>query len=200
MTGKLPGIFLSLLPRPENLFVRALVDTLLCFALLLALGILIAVLTALVSRVLSMVFGGSFAFFIVNYLTWFGTVLHEFSHAVFAALTGAKVTHISLLPHGTTLGHVDFTPRGPSVLQGLQLSLSACAPMIAGAAAEAVLAAFVLPLAVMFWQKLLVGYLMVSILLHMSMSPEDLLNFFRGFVPTFLIVFCLFTAAEAVLF
>ena len=90
---------------PDNLFVRAGVETLLVL-LLLAIGVVTNGISTIAGRILAMLIGGRAAFVFRNYLTWPGTVHHEFSHALVAFVTGAKVRRISLIPHGQALGQV----------------------------------------------------------------------------------------------
>ena len=89
-------IFRSLPFLPDNLFVRAGVETLLILLLLFAIGVIISGVSAMIGRILAALIGGRAAFIFRNYITWPGTVHHEFSHALLAFVTGAKVKRISL--------------------------------------------------------------------------------------------------------
>ena len=87
-----------------------------------------------ITTVIAFVTGPLIAFGIRTYATYIGTVIHELSHATFAFFTGAKVNKITLIPHGTTLGSVEYTPRGNKFVKGIQQSLSAIAPTLVGTA------------------------------------------------------------------
>ncbi|MCR5674640.1 MAG: M50 family metallopeptidase [Lachnospiraceae bacterium] len=132
--------------------------------------------------------GGLYLFF-ANRLTFAGVIWHELSHALFAFLTGAKVEEISLYhKEGNHLGYVKFRPRGIWPAQCVQLSLSACAPVIMGILALFGIHAALRSLSLPVWGVVIAVYLFVSILVHMDMSPEDLKSYIKG-VPFFLIVF-----------
>lgn len=179
--------FLSL---PNNPFVQAAMGTALFFSVILALGAVASALSIIINLVLARAIGSVPAFISMNYLTWPGTVFHELSHALFIVLTGAKITHFSVLPKGRTLGRVEFVSRGGLFARSLQLSLSAVAPVICGAAAEILI--FVLfPLCGAAWQRALLIYLAISILLHATLSSQDIKNFWRGLLPTSLTVYAI---------
>ena len=184
---------------PDNLFVRAGVETLLVILLLLAIGVIISWISAIFGRILAALIGGRAAFVFRNYLTWPGTVHHEFSHTLLAFVTGAKVRRISLIPHGQALGQVDYVPRGGRVLQALQMSLSSIAPIICGMVTETLLLIFVLPKCDIWWEYALFWYFAVSILLHMTLSKEDMTNLWHGIIPTVFVLYCVFLVAGAVM-
>ncbi|MCR5283487.1 MAG: M50 family metallopeptidase [Lachnospiraceae bacterium] len=169
-------------------------------SLLIALcGIIVLPLTGfvvsfIVSRCLQIILGivdktGAVYLFFVNRLTFMGTVYHELSHALFAFLTGAKVNKISLyhMENGR-LGYVRYTPRGPWILRSVQMSLASCAPVIMGILAEAGIALLFATKTLPVWGTILLGYLFISVLLHMDMSPEDLKAYMKG-IPIFFVAF-----------
>ncbi len=182
----------------DNLFVRAGVETLLVFFLLFAIGVIIGGISAVFGRILATLIGGRAAFLFRNYLTWPGTVHHEFSHALLAFLTGAKVRRISLIPHEQALGQVDYIPRGGRVLKSLQMSLSSIAPIVCGMLTETLLLIYVLPKCDVWWEYVLFWYLAVSILLHMTLSKEDMTNLWNGIIPTIFVLYCVFLIAGVV--
>ena len=185
-------IFRAFSLLPDNLFVRAAVKTLLVVIMLFVIGIIINGVSKIIGRILAVLFGGRIAYVFRNYLTWPGTVHHEFSHALLAFLTGAKVTRISLIPHGQALGQVEYSPRGGRVLQAIQMSLSSAAPILCGMVTEALLILRVYPICDVWWKYALFVYLAVSIFLHMTLSREDLINLWNGIIPTVFVLYCVF--------
>lgn len=174
-----------------------LVSTILFPVAILALGLVMELFAQAITTVIALVTGPLIAFGIRTYATYIGTVIHEFAHATFAFLTGAKVKKITLIPHGTTLGSVEYTPRGNKFLQGIQQSLSAVAPTIVGTALLWVLFTQVHPLLSEAWHYVLFYYLALSILFHMDLSLADLRNFFSGilsFLALTLVVMLVFYA------
>ena len=148
-----------------------------------------------ITTVIAFVTGPLIAFGIRTYATYIGTaaalalgkglgtVIHELSHATFAFFTGAKVNKITLIPHGTTLGSVEYTPRGNKFVKGIQQSLSAIAPTLVGTALLYLMFSQVHPLLTEAWHYVLFYYLALSILFHMDLSLQDLRNFFSGILP-----------------
>lgn len=170
-----------LLALSDNFPLLVLVSTVLVPVGILLLGVIMEFIAGAITTVIGLVTGPLIAFGIRTYATYVGTVIHEFSHATFALLTGAKVNKITLIPHGTTLGSVEYTPRGNKFFQGLQQSLSAIAPTLVGTAALFLLFTKVHPLLTEPWHYVLFYYLALSILFHMDLSLTDLRNFFEGF-------------------
>ncbi len=160
-----------------------LVFTVLFPVAILALGLVMELFAQAITTVLAFVTGPLIAFGIRTYATYIGTVIHELSHATFAFFTGAKVNKITLIPHGATLGSVEYTPRGNKFLQGVQQSLSAVAPTLVGTALLYLMFSQVHPLLTEAWHYVLFYYLALSILFHMDLSIADLRNFFAGILP-----------------
>lgn len=132
-------------------------------------------------RLLEKVFGLKAALFICNYVTIAGTILHECAHALFAICTGAKVTEISFLDvKGNSLGHVSYIARGPFFLKAVQHALCACAPVIVGLIAEAVIIQQIFYGTQPIWGKAILWYLAVSVIDHMAMSSIDTKHYFQG--------------------
>ena len=192
MNDVIDEVFKLLSFLPDNLFVRAAVETLLVIILLFAIGIVINGVSKMIGRILATLLGGRTAYVFLNYLTWPGTVHHEFSHALLAFITGAKVKRISLIPHGQALGQVEYSSRGGRVLQALQMSLSSTAPILCGMVTEALLILRVYPICDVWWKYVLFVYLVVSIFLHMTLSREDLINLWNGIIPTVFVLYCVF--------
>ncbi len=188
MTAKVTEI----LPVPDNPVVNALIETILVFIIILIAGFLINTINTVITTSLAVIIGTVPAFIIRNYLTYPGTVHHELSHALLALLTGAKVKKIVLFPKGNALGSVELETRGNIFFRSLQLSLSAIAPVFLGAVSLFLMWRFLLPDLHKLWQYILFWYFFISILFHMSMSGADYLNFFKGMLPTGLLIFLLF--------
>lgn len=191
-------IFRSFPFLPDNLFVRAGVETLLVLLLLFAIGVIISGVSGMVGRIIAGLIGGRAAFIFRNNLTWPGTVHHEFSHALLAFITGAKVRKISLIPHGQALGQVEYSPRGGRVIQSIQMSLSSIAPILCGMVTETLLVVKVLPLCDTWWKYAILAYFVISIILHMTLSREDLINLRNGIIPTVFVLYCVFLIIGAV--
>lgn len=189
----------SLLALADNPVLLILVGAVLLPVAVLALGVVMELIAQAITIVISFVTGPVLAFAIRTYATYIGTVIHEFSHAAFAVLTGAKVNKITLIPHGTTLGSVEYTPRGNKFFQGLQMSLSAVAPTLVGTLLLFLLFTEVHPLLTEAWHYVLFYYLALSILFHMDLSLQDLRNFFSG-IWSFLAVSLLVTVVLYLVF
>ena len=105
---------------------------------------------------------------------------------------------ISLIPHEQALGQVDYIPRGGRVLKSLQMSLSSIAPIVCGMLTETLLLIYVLLKCDVWWEYVLFWYLAVSILLHMTLSKEDMTNLWNGIIPTIFVLYCVFLIAGVV--
>ncbi len=161
-------------------------------------GILLHFVDLLLTGILSRIIGSIPAFLVRNYLTYPGTICHELAHAAAATITGARVTRITLIPHGTTLGSVDFIPRGPKVLQSLQLFLTSIAPVPVGLFVLSAMYLHWLPLCTTTGMLILFWYLFISVFFHMTLSIQDLLNMGRGLPATLGVLFLilLFTRVD----
>ena len=167
----------------QNVILLVLVGTVLLPVAVLLLGVVMELFAQAITTVISLFTGVLIAFGIRTYATYIGTVIHELSHATFAFLTGAKVEKITLIPHGTTLGSVEYTPRGNKFFKGLQMSLSSIAPTFVGTLLLFLMFTKVHPMLTEAWHYVLFYYLALSILFHMDLSLQDLRNFFQGFLP-----------------
>lgn len=180
------------IPVPNNPATYALAETLAIFLIVLIVGFLINLINTGITGSLSAVIGAVPAFIIRNYLTYPGTIHHELAHALLVVLTGARLIRINLVPKGTTLGSVEFEPRGNLFTKALQLSLSAIAPVVLGSVSLFLLWSFAIPNLHEIWQFILFWYIFASILFHMTMSGADYMNFFKGFIPSFIVIFLVF--------
>lgn len=177
----------------QNIFVLALVKAVLVPLCVLLLGLVIETITQIILQLLALFVGRHTAWLIVNRVLFIGTVHHELAHALFAFLSGAKVTRIVPIRfHGKELGQVDFIPRGNIVFRSLQQTLSAIAPVICGCATLSLLYFAVLPLCRLLWQQIIVYAVGGSILLHMNMSSQDMKVAWKGLPICVLILFFVF--------
>ncbi len=147
--------------------------------------------TRLLNRLLNAIDrSGKLFLFVANTLTFPGVCYHELSHALFAFITGAKIKKIVLYQKKSKhLGYVEMVPRGPLPLRWLQLSFSACAPVISGLLGEgAILYVFrKVPLPV--WAYFVLGFLFFCLLLHMEMSGADIKGYLKGILFFFVFFF-----------
>ncbi len=169
-------------------------------SIIISVGLVIAVpligfiVKYVITRSLKFILGvfnrsGRLYLFFANRITFAGVIWHELSHALFAFITGAKVEKISLYhKEGDHLGYVRYRPRGIWVARCIQMSLSSCAPVIMGLAALLGIYYAVSTLELPVWALVIAGYLFISIMVHMDMSPEDLKSYVKG-IPFFLIIF-----------
>lgn len=146
-------------------------------------------------NLLGKIFGLKAALFFTNYVTIAGTIIHECSHALFAICTGAKVTEISFLDtKGDSLGHICYITRGPVFMRGIQDSMCSCAPVFVGLICEGFVFSQIIAGGHPIWETILLWYLAISIIDHMSMSPIDIKHYFQGIwavIPiVFAVIFC----------
>ena len=143
-------------------------------------------------RLLSGILGGRFAGFIVNRLMFPGVIQHESAHALLAVLTGAKVNKIVFFhPEGTTLGYVEYVPRGGLIRQSIQHCLIAIAPMLFGCIS------IVLSLIFQPWNYDIIYtciwfYYIFSVVFHMNMSSVDVKNYMRGSIVLGIVFYIVF--------
>ncbi len=180
----------SILPN-QSVFIIAAYHTVLLILSIVIIGLLIGYISSALTGLLASLTTVSIANIIRNYLTYPGTVIHELSHVAFAAITGARITKITLIPKGSTLGSVHFIPRGNKITKGLQMTFASVAPVLSGL----ILIYFLINIWKHLyspWQYVLTVYLLVCILLHMNLSIQDIQNALRGLPCTMLILYLLF--------
>ena len=125
---------------------------------------------------------------IVNYLFFPGVMLHELAHALFAVLTGAKVTELALFKReGDTLGHVNASMRGNMFMIAIQRIFISSAPMFVGTGVVLLCRYLILTLTIPLWGKILIGYIGVAMFFHMTMSVEDIKIYVKG-IPIFMCI------------
>ncbi|MCR5128631.1 MAG: hypothetical protein K6B69_11090 [Lachnospiraceae bacterium] len=153
--------------------------------------------TRLLANLLSLINpSGKLFLFVANTLTFPGVCYHELSHALFAFITGAKVKKIVLYhKEGNHLGYVEMIPRGPLPLKWMQMSFSACAPVITGLIGECVILWVFATLTLPTWGYILCGFFFFCLLLHMEMSGADIKGYLKGIPFLFLLFFLVAMAA-----
>lgn len=136
---------------------------------------------------LSKVIGDKAAFNICNYITFPGVMVHELSHAIVALVTGASVTKVKLfeLTEGDRLGYVEYVIRGSAIRQKVQLTLTSCAPVLSGFLWIYILMRVVFLHHISVIGAILLIYLAISILMHMSMSDVDIDSYKQGLLLMF---------------
>lgn len=136
---------------------------------------------------------------LINYVTFIGVIHHELSHALLAFLTGAKVTEVKLfrINHKDgRLGYVSYAPRGNFIMMSIQKVFASVAPILMGFVSCGLLYMYILPIA----EASICGicifyYVFCSIILHMSLSKQDI-QVMKGGI---LVVILLFTIVFYVL-
>ena len=150
------------------------------------LGFLVGMCRRYASKAIASMFGRRAAFFVMNYATFPGVILHELSHAFVAKLCGCRIDSMKLFePSGDSLGYVRFSCVGPKRKQSFQMAASACAPVICGLA----LVPGIWKLAGVFHGALLQALLFhaaVSVGCHMSMSSGDMKSYRKGAIGLFI--------------
>ena len=137
---------------------------------------------------------------LINYLTFVGVFHHELSHALFAYPTFAKVTEIKLFQFNQkngALGYVNFIPRGNFITKSIQKVFISTAPIITGIISCSLLYTYVRPLAITeLWSTILFYYVLISIILHMSLSKPDIKLMKSGIVVVVILLTALFYFAK----
>ena len=150
-------------------------------------GRLVDILEGYLLRLISHFFGQKIAVAFCNYLTFPGVMLHELAHAITIFFLGGKITKIRLFqvsPDGQ-LGYVNFITRGTKKRQYLQMSFGSCAPVVFGMVEIYFLRRILSHPEIAFGWRALLWYLLIAIACHMSMSGQDLKNYFRGILMLF---------------
>lgn len=201
----LPGLLLGNC-SPSDVIVNAFEST-----VSLAIYILIVVLLAngvrwLLKFALGKISGGKILEMIEVWATYPGVVYHELSHALFALLSGAKVSEIHLFPESKTkmvqgkatktrtLGYVKYCPQGSVRKRAFQSAVSAIAPSVMGTVGILLLIYFAgshfseIPV----WGWILWFYAVICVGLHSAMSKTDIENFAKGALGCAITVFAVF--------
>lgn len=153
-----------------------------------AFGIVMGMLRKIIYRIMAFISPG-FAFAVANYLTFPGVMHHELSHALWGFITGAKIKKINLFkPSGMSLGSVQMIYRGPWLFRCIQGCMSAIAPVAMGIVTCTLTCIYLLPAMTGGSATILVYYLLFSIIMHMTMSPSDMICFIKGVVGVYILV------------
>ena len=142
--------------------------------------LLLAVMTlygALLDRLRNRV--GAFAGGWTHRLTFFGVIHHELSHLLLAFVLGAKITGVCLFrwspAQDGSIGQIRYVPRGTKLMQAMQVALSSAGPLLLGTLDLYLAVRYLHPLVTWPWRALLL-YLEISVVLHMSLSRQDIKN------------------------
>ena len=176
---------------PCSKLIVASIITLICLLLVIIIGTIIDRIKAFEYKTLAKASGTGLAKLIVYRLTFPGTVIHEFSHAMFAFMSGAKVTKIQCFSiKKDTLGYVEYQARGSKIQQNFQHGVSACAPVISGIILIPIFTTLMISVA-SIPLKILCGYMILSIVNHMNMSWPDIKQYVKGIPVLFVIIFAI---------
>lgn len=173
----------------------AIENTFLLLFGLIVIGISLNFIIQLIASILVNILGISVTNFLLTKLTFIGVIHHELSHAFVAFITGAKIKKIELFTmfHKDRLGSVQFVPRGPFLLQSIQVVLTSIAPMIFGLISLYYLSnvgiGSNIGLFIFIW------YTRLSILIHTTMSSQDVKICFKGLPVVIFILIVFFTVS-----
>lgn len=180
-----------------GLLIFAALITALVFTIMPMIGKLFNYIEAVEMRGLIKFLPVKLTMFFANRLTIFGVIVHEFSHMIMAKLTGARVTQVSVLDISKNgmLGHVNIVPTGNKLQQRFQLTLTSCAPIIGGFIVIFLLLILYPNFGIM--GKIIDIFLIISVVNHLSMSPQDIALYKKGLIfviPVFyiLLFLCLY--------
>ena len=162
-------------------------------ATMVVIGAIIDVIETFFIRVLTRFFGFGVASFFCNRLTFIGVFVHELSHAFFINLLGGKVNKIRLFEFSKNgrLGHVEFQTQGTKRSQYCQLAFGSSAPVLIGMSIVYILTRLLLTYTFSTAVTYVLWYINISVACHMSMSRQDLKNYFRGMRFVFPVVWAL---------
>lgn len=184
----------------QNIWMRALLLTLAISLALFIVGLLMGKLRHLVIEgALRRLLGAKAAIIVGYYLTFIGTLHHELAHALGYLITGGRVHRISIIPRaqpdGTIrLGYVIGSTRGPWLMRAVQDTASATAPLWMGFLSVYLLWRFALPGTAGIGMTIFFYYVIISIILHMELSKEDLKILLHGLLPTLLLLYLVIVA------
>lgn len=171
-------------------FSIALINTVIFILGMIVPGVLIDGIIGKIALLIYKYLGNFMAMMFMNYITFVGVMHHEISHALFAFFTGADVVKVDLFKvTNNTLGQVVYRTRGNIFLRSIQDTLSAIAPMVTGVFSEYALYNILTKHNLTGVGKLIICYVMVSILCHMRLSTQDIRIMLRGLPVFALLVF-----------
>lgn len=153
-------------------------------------GFIMSGIIKILYGIVASVLGNKIAYFIFNRLTFVGVFHHEISHALLATLTGAKVTKIVFFkPEGDRLGYVQYNARGNIFMRSIQQTFASIVPVACGAISSLALGHFIKTTSLSWWLVVLLSYVLVSIIIHMTMSSQDFKVMWKGYPIVYLILF-----------
>jgi len=169
-------------------------NTIFILALVIGIGLLLNTFKMKILDLLCKLFGKKVGEFMVNRLTFIGVIHHELSHAFMALICGAQVTEVSIFKFkGDTLGNVKFISRGPKMFRDLQMCFAALAPAICGISTLYLMSYFInMRCDLVWWEWIILIYIELSVLLHMTLSKVDIKAAFRGMFTTLTIIYIIF--------
>lgn len=169
-------------------------NTVFVLGMVIALGYVLNVFKMKMLDLTCKLFGKTVGGFLINRFTFVGVIHHELSHALMALIWGAQVTEVNIFKFkGDTLGNVKFIPRGPKFFKDLQMCFAALAPAICGISSLYLLFNFVnMRYSFVWWQWIILIYIELSILLHMTLSTVDIKAALKGMFTTLLIMYIIF--------
>lgn len=181
------------LPEFQSDMLASLIFCIIVYTSVLIIGFSIDKFETVLIKILSRKVGFNKAVIICSRCTFPGVVIHELSHALLVIMSGAKVTKMMLFnPFASkTLGYVNFATKGGKIKSKIQMALSSCAPVIIGfflvyfIFKAAMLPNLTIIMRIIFW------YFIISIVLHMSMSKQDIKNYLKGQIALFPITWVL---------
>ena len=168
----------------------ALISTGIIILVVPLVGMLIDFINEEIGKAIARGAGVSVAWFVMNILTFVGTIHHELSHALYALITGAKVKKIVIFhPEKDRLGYVEFEPRGIWLFRAIQYTMAGIAPTVQGFITDCLLVWLLVSVKLPIWAVILIIYVIVSIFIHMTMSPADVKAAVKGLPIVAAIVF-----------
>ena len=168
--------------RDIAIILYAVFLTAVIYSVLPLVGYVLNKFEAVEMKFLSKIFGEKFAQFFCNRLTFIGTIIHEYSHAFFAKITGATVTKISpvSLFKGDELGSVQYSTKGNFIARSLQNVFTSAGPVIIGLLLIYIIGANLFSGNLSWWQYIIYIFLLICIINHSSMSPQDISIYYSG--------------------
>lgn len=177
----------------NNEVVVALTNTIFILFCILVIGLCMELIQTILIKILSRLTSPQFAYKFINRITFIGVVHHELSHALFTLLTGAKITKINLFKPDEetgTLGTVEYSTRGIIFIRCWQYVLISAAPVICGAITSFLICIFGFGHTI--WQTIILGFILLCIVLHMSMSGQDIKVALKGLPLCMMFTFLIF--------
>lgn len=158
-------------------------------------GLIVEGINKDIYNILARLLGAKTAMIIVNWVTFPGVVHHEMAHALFGIVTGAKIKEMELFkPSGTSLGYVKFAFSGNIILRSIQYVFISIAPIVCGSISTVLIFYYTKSNSFSIWVLILIIYLLISIIFHMTMSTQDLKVMFKGvwFIFILVLIICVY--------